>query len=454
MQDCGRCPSCLQKKANRLTNRIINSTEPGEVIYFATLTYSNDNVPFFLLDELNTSTDVLTIYREGVALDNISVAPVFKKELTNFHPLNNDILSFNRVGVAYYKDVQDFIKRFKEYFQYHFGPREFKYFICSEYGGESQRPHFHLLFWDSRKEFDKYREAFFASWQFHDMSKLDPERTFEVARNVASYVASYVNCASYVSPFLRSHFPTKHSFSRSVGVGFSDFKGPHLVDIIERNGYFEYCYKTSKQGVPVLAVLQIPAYALSRYFPKFKGHNRLDSNSLALCASQPARLISFIRQLGFRPLGTRPDGLDDLHLARTALTNASKRLCNELGYEYNNAWQAYYGWLYTRAIALYGKTTLKYFYTNPDRIELESYDNISEIKGYANVKFHNTDTVAVPKVSNESLEALVNAQSNVELDCNNFQSVRRTDAALTDLFNQKDKSKKVTNFILSQTINI
>lgn len=94
---CGHCEGCLRKKQSDWISRLLVETQMSLSSFFVTLTYDETHLPF----------------PEGV----------------------------NK------KDVQLFWKTFRKYNS--FG--KFKYFLVSEYGGITSRPHYHcLLFFRSR----------------------------------------------------------------------------------------------------------------------------------------------------------------------------------------------------------------------------------------------------------------------------------------------------------------
>lgn len=51
-------------------------------------------------------------------------------------------------GTLVKKDLQDFIKRYRRNYQYHYGEREIRYFAVGEYGDKSDRAHYHLIIYN------------------------------------------------------------------------------------------------------------------------------------------------------------------------------------------------------------------------------------------------------------------------------------------------------------------
>ena len=92
---CGKCRPCLQKKRNDWVFRINQECKRSTSIHFITLTYNNACVP----------------------------------------------RDYNDNMCVYKKDVQDWLKRLRKLIS----PSKIRYFLVSEYGGQTSRPHYHLI---------------------------------------------------------------------------------------------------------------------------------------------------------------------------------------------------------------------------------------------------------------------------------------------------------------------
>lgn len=89
---CGKCPECLRARANAWAFRIYTEMKHSTSAKFVTLTYQD--------------------------------APK----------------SFNGHDTLKKKDCQDFMKRLRKA-----TPNRLKYYLCGEYGTETERPHYHIL---------------------------------------------------------------------------------------------------------------------------------------------------------------------------------------------------------------------------------------------------------------------------------------------------------------------
>lgn len=88
---CGQCNPCRLKKRREWTHRIMLEAAGHSDNCFATLTYSDENLP-----------------------EDASLSP---------------------------KHLQDWFKRFRKAIE----PARIRYFACGEYGDESERPHYHVI---------------------------------------------------------------------------------------------------------------------------------------------------------------------------------------------------------------------------------------------------------------------------------------------------------------------
>ena len=103
---CGKCIECLKDRQNSWKIRLCEESRDHLFTYFFTLTYSDDNVPFTFSDD------------------------------------GEKLLHFDKTH------LQLWLKRHRMSYSRHFNRDvDFKYFICSEYGPNTGRPHYHgILF--------------------------------------------------------------------------------------------------------------------------------------------------------------------------------------------------------------------------------------------------------------------------------------------------------------------
>lgn len=387
--DCGHCSPCLQAKANRRVERIQNEFLGGNgnglVCLFVLLSYANSFVPYIRKSDYeyfreDPDNRCLYLYRS-----NKTIQVLTKSDFLNYNKypdfasldLHNDYITSFRGGfhyvhdvisVRYLKDIQNFFKLLKINLFRQGYEGYFSYFWCSDYGGENKRCHFHILVYCDSSYYKTMVSTICKSWPFADLDKPRRQkdgsyrRSWEIARNPASYVASYVNCVEDVSPLLANAKPFKplYKFSQGFGCHYKEFS---LVSVVEkfyqRNLY--YVEKRVVDGSVVDRLNIIPQYVMSRYFPKFKGFAKLYPDEVELLARQPARIFAHARfreeQVNiddFIPCSCR--GLTyldlDLDLCKkiyVKLLNINRR-CYALGesffyswsYAYSRVWPMYY----------------------------------------------------------------------------------------------------------------
>lgn len=303
---CGHCPACQQEKAARRASRIRNNSQNGTLCLFVTLTYDRTSIPVVFREDIELRKSHLNVYRlshsRRVRLtDDYKIGVKRKYELRKigeyddvvYHDLtdNFDIptpakLSKKYVGVCFFKDVQDFFKRLTKYVNYHLSEnenRKYSYFVTTEYGETTYRSHIHaLLFVPSHLE-AFYRKAIDACWPFADRRRTN--RYVQVARDAASYVASYVNCdADFPAIYKTKKLRQKSSMSKHFGAMLECFQ---LASLLEKtdSGTLTYVAVTNRDGLPVLRECAIPQYVISRYFPRYKGYSqRSDVENIHLIA--------------------------------------------------------------------------------------------------------------------------------------------------------------------------
>lgn len=312
--DCGHCPSCQQAKAFKRVKRIKNASYNGYIPLFVTLTYCNLCVPYVKVEDLLNGTSHINVYRDFDVRrvrcssdykmryhryrrnEPLATYDLFEK---NLFMSRSDIEKLPRlrgrskyVGVCYFKDLQDFQKRLSINLRRRYNIQDsIYYFQVSEYGSWSKRPHFHLLIYVPAQYLDECICAISEAWPF-DYEGAVRGKKIQIARNAASYVSSYVNRGSDFPDFLSvSAFRPKCSFNQGFGSTSSVLSLFSIVRALG-TGDLRYVGTRSVEGKLEDALIQYPKYALSRYFPYFKGRCRLPVDTLRLYLSCPARILA------------------------------------------------------------------------------------------------------------------------------------------------------------------
>lgn len=296
---CGKCKSCLQEKAASRSARIRNEYDGVTPIYFVTLTYDNLSCPYVYKDDILNLSKLpdgfkkISVYRSSSLKWNgfkKKYVRLYKPELLCDLPIREKDIDYNFthvkclnkskncVGVCYFQDLQLFIKRFRQHLHRKYNYEgKISYFDCSEYGGKSERPHYHLLIWCNLDQ-EKVHDSVCASWKYGRRVRYK-ESCQLVTQDPAGYVASYVNSGSDLSSFHSVYFKPKHSHSKYFGHGLRAFSLEEVSKAVTR-GNLEYASVRTIAGVPSVVNLPIPKYVVNRYFPLFKGYSRLTSHQV------------------------------------------------------------------------------------------------------------------------------------------------------------------------------
>lgn len=178
---CGKCVECLKKYQNDWMLRINEEIKHhGYKGCFLTLTYSPEHVP-----------------------------TVIDKD----------------TGVFYYsvckRHVQNCIKRFRtNFYRKHGKLAKFSYFVTSEYGPRTLRPHYHAIFCGLSRE-DML--PFISDWQ-SNYGFVNAKDLYGDVSKAARYVAKYCSKGVFENPFVKQGFVAKtfHLISKGLGRSFAD----------------------------------------------------------------------------------------------------------------------------------------------------------------------------------------------------------------------------------------
>lgn len=254
---CGRCPSCLSKKSSSWQSRLYHHLSCGAYTsVFITLTYDNDNLPLVTLslnpDENTYEFDTFTFSKlprvDSVSLsgptrvyDNSSIdisslneylsrysADYIDETFPHFALSHNELITFDhepRFAVCYKKDIQDFVKRLRISIsrnpEFQSLDTEMSYFICSEYGPKTFRPHYHGVLFFRNSRIAEWAEncGVFEAWRKQSL----PIDTF------GNRIASRVNNPHFASAYI-SKYVTK-PVDLPLLLRYSSFAPFHLQSI-------------------------------------------------------------------------------------------------------------------------------------------------------------------------------------------------------------------------------
>lgn len=456
---CGKCPACLQEKAYKRSYRIMCETSPDKIGLFVTLTYDRSSCPFVLKSDLDKKPDMLNIYREHTTrrvrvhtksgiqyldrrkYNTVVLDQVFNPDydsLSSRKAIRGLAYRWDKVGVCYYPDLQLFKKRLAINLKrlYNFN-EPIKSYACAEYGSRSQRPHFHLIMFIRPSDEAILRSAIPQAWPF--ASKRRTQKGIEVARNVANYLASYVNSGTSIHRFLSTNFKCKHSYSKDFGMSDKLFSLDSVLEKVHKRD-MSYLRSVGPKGRESYISVPLPKYVINRYFPLFKGYSRFaDSQVLDVLRSfiKPGSRSPSTPLINLSDLQAIQYTHDDLHRIVVRLTNAYEKYCHRLNICISESSLEDYIFDYTQAWRSLKNTRLRLFYEDNDDDPLYRYDNISVLmNGFL--------------YSPETFDYLSSSHEQYYPDPNDFPPNRSLTAKYESIYHFRSKERKINNFVMSQ----
>lgn len=304
---CGRCKACRHSFQSTWRNRLLHHIQSKYITtVFITLTYSNDHLPLVHLDpETMYVNDVTyTYFKRGLSGDSFvrdscigyfeERDPLFRHSFSRLKSSDiphwvlsrhNNSFTYDSTpsfAVCLRKDVQDFVKRLRVRLSRADELRDFDtsftYFICSEYGPKTFRPHYHgLLFFNSQKvaEFCDH-EFVLDCWKKCDLSGYSSSerkcaQLVSSPEGSAKYISKYVTCNSVLPSFLSSSLTAPfHLQSKTVPIGSIPFDFDialdkiHSGDILSHRSFIDPVSKEIK-----IISLPYPDSCWRRFFPRF-----------------------------------------------------------------------------------------------------------------------------------------------------------------------------------------
>lgn len=270
---CGRCHSCLSKRSASWCERLEIERMCHPYSVFFTLTYSDDFVHHIYFNKEDkkyyhgdTGEMVLDPYGEGYV----------RNSATEFYMYNRpDIL------VADVSDAQNFIKRIRSKVSYYETDKQksqVRYYIISEFGPQTLRPHLHgILFFESTWFAENFEKVIREAWSTDGRNKLRvPLGRIEaehVKTTCSSYVADYVNGFMSLPYIYRAKaFRPLQLFSRSPAIGTLLVKTEEIQELFDTQSPKMSVYRraTGKvESIPLSRSLK------NRLYPKFKGFDQI-----------------------------------------------------------------------------------------------------------------------------------------------------------------------------------
>ena len=277
---CRKCASCLNKRSLEWSRRLESECKFHRYSMFVTLTYDNAHLP--VLTPVYNEDGSIREWHSNRDYDNSQVI----KHEERYRPIriqNSDV-----IGVAHVckSDVVKFFKRLRSNIHYHFKQNnineseKIRYFICSEYGSRTLRPHYHFILWfDSETICREFGRFLSKSWTLG-------RKDFSLVNSSApQYVAKYLNGNDSLPGILQAQ-PTHtfHLASKKPLIGFGVADEEALFENV-LNGTFGHLELDERKQV----LVHVPSsrQVEMRYIPKCRGYRRISH-------SEKLRVYSYV----------------------------------------------------------------------------------------------------------------------------------------------------------------
>lgn len=328
---CGKCAACRKSYHSLWRNKLLLEMQrPNTYTLAITLTYDNKHLPLVYYDSDGT---ILNISRTKFNKNfrsprNHSSGKLSYRKFKNYNRVydsNNFFSRFpdhqfdtvnpvdcphwvssrhgdsvcydtsNSFAICLRQDVQDFVKRLRNILNrspkvYGYNT-SFSYFICSEYGPKTFRPHFHgLLFFHDPYVAQLCNDSFILkAWSKCDTSRLSEHRQISSFVNSktasAAYVSKYVTCDSPLPSVLtRPCFRPFHLQSSRPAIGSLSLELNDMVDKVTKGDILHHTSYYDKEASEFVSIdMPYPSSLWSRLFPKFLFEGSLSDSTLLQC---------------------------------------------------------------------------------------------------------------------------------------------------------------------------
>lgn len=410
---CGKCDGCLLHKANEWSMRCGMEIEDTPYSIFYTLTYSNKYLPKlypYISNKLENEFFLswFSDHRDNVRFNGVSDvvrrdSVILHRSYPSIDITNWDNVKYPSIPYASKRDIQLYFKLLrKDLVDNGFKPDSnggfFRYFIISEIGPSSNRPHYHGLIFCQSKEVADYLLScgLYKSWQM-----CLPQRFFPYAHycdsGASGYVTQYLTC---VADLPRVFIENKEIrpfrlASKSPAIGFVGQDKQKIFQDVER-GIIKY-----SRPLPRLessSLLEYPSDYLSSLFPKCYQFNSLTDRRRFLVYDC---LYREVRTTGQSPFVLRKRFSSCLHSMDFQATCACFRFCED----FVDSSEYYY---YLLDMYYYSKAMshLKSFYQSQQQCDFVSYpEKIFEY--YPNIEVYALDVDGFNRYRLKSLESIL-----------------------------------------------
>lgn len=205
---CGKCNSCKNRRAMMFTEACERERSVSKFTMFVTLTYSETALPVYNFTGGFDSVDDLANFKYTGCLISSRERDLEVLEVNNDlfdEQSDRDLFEYflTNKGIPYASksDIQLFHKRLNKWFFNNVTHKyqNFRFFLVSELGSTTLRPHFHSLYFVNDSEVARrFEEGVLSCWKY---GRTD---TQYVENSACSYVAQYINKLSDLPSFYKA----------------------------------------------------------------------------------------------------------------------------------------------------------------------------------------------------------------------------------------------------------
>lgn len=277
---CRKCPACVASVAKIKSFQLSQYMRRFKYAYMVTLTYDNANIPT-LVDGSSL------LYRGCLGFDDVicDIGEVYRKNY-DVEKAPEGSSHSAMTAVLWYEDIKNYHKKLR-YNLNTYGKRNFKFFCCCEYGPQTKRPHFHIIYMSDDIRLSEFESAVRSSWSMCDWSSLRVSKSFErCENNISNYVASYVSGSAGMSGIYGTRlFRSRSCRSKDV---FFTLDAENLEDvqrIVESGNYrldesrLQLPFSKRYVGRSGQSSRFLSTSVIYSLFPKCEGFRSLSSNA-------------------------------------------------------------------------------------------------------------------------------------------------------------------------------
>ena len=286
---CGNCEACKHRHALRWVYRLKDEQRFHKYCFFVTLTYSDKFLPKLIpnvsFDDKQYLTGIFKKDCEFVSNRNDEYFMPFsdfefttKSDLSLFHGIWHA-----KLGIPYAskRDIQLFHKRLNKFFYDNVTSKfkNFRFFVVSEFGSTTCRPHMHgIYFVDDERVAKEFEKGICSCWKFgnEQIGRFDCQ---SVESSAISYVAQYINSLSDLPSFYaKGKIKPWFLCSRNPAIGVMQSTSEDLRKIFDSGTVSQVVHK---QGTSKFVDVPLQQSFENRLYPRCSFFNKI-SDSLRI----------------------------------------------------------------------------------------------------------------------------------------------------------------------------